>query len=114
MTENTDHPFSRRAFVVTAAGLAALGLPVTGVAMHVASEGGADVARHAWMSAHNLLALLFLVFATWHVALNWRGLVRHLRGARAHMPMISREAACALIVVGGLLAVAVSHAFHLR
>jgi hypothetical protein len=103
----------RRAFVALAMAFSAIGLPATGIANHLHQFEGLTRARHAWMSAHNSLAFLFVVFAAWHVALNWRPLTRHARGLAARFPSVSREAALAAALVGGLLLLAVGHAPHL-
>lgn len=104
---------SRRAFVALAMAFSAIGLPVTGIANHLRQFDDLTRARHAWMSAHNVLALIFVVFAVWHVALNWRPLARHVRGLAERFPSVSREAALAAALVGSLLLLAVGHALHL-
>jgi hypothetical protein len=105
--------FRTRAFVTTAAALSGLTLPVTGIACHLADEGFSP-ARHAWVAAHAVLGLLFVVFGIWHVCLNWRGLTRHLRSAVQGRALPGREALCAVSVVLVVLALAVGHTFVLR
>jgi hypothetical protein len=60
--------------------LICLGLPVTGVATHVHRRFLQSVEGHAWMWAHNVLGVLFLVFITWHAVLNRRALWNYFRG----------------------------------
>jgi hypothetical protein len=89
-----------------------LGLPVTGIANHVYGFDSLTVARHAWMSAHNVLGLLFAVFSIWHVVLNRRPLMRHIQGVAARIPTVSREALLAAALVALCLFLLVGHAFH--
>lgn len=93
--------FDKRAFVALVAGFSALTLPVSGLVNHYLGFSPPTMERHAWMSAHNTLGVLFVVSAIWHCLLNRRALWNHLR----------REAALAGLVVAGVLFLFVSHAF---
>jgi hypothetical protein len=101
-----------RAFVAMVIGLSGLGLPLTGVANHIHGFSELTVERHAWMSAHNALGLVFVTFSVWHAALNWRPLWKYIRTAAARIPPVSREAALAGLLLALLLAVSVGHAFR--
>ncbi len=92
--------FNPRAFVALTAAVAGLGLPVTGLANHLLQHGSMGMERHAWMSAHNALGILFVVFALWHAFLNRRLLLNHMRGLAGRQPGISGEAVCAVVLVG--------------
>jgi len=102
--------FNTRAFVALSLVLGGLGLPVTGIMNHVHQTDPITV-RHGWMAAHNGLALLFVVFAIWHVVLNWKALVRHI-GAGARQMLATREAIGATALVALVLVVAVGHTLH--
>ena len=91
-----------------------IGLPITGVANHLTGMESLTVQRHAWMSAHNVLALMFSVFCVWHIILNRSALGRHLREAASRAAAISRETACAAALVFGVAFIFISHAFHVR
>lgn len=106
-----DRKFDLRAFAVLMITFSGLGLPVTGFANHFYGFAPLSVGRHAWMSAHNVLGLLFTVFSVWHVVLNRRALWNHLRGLAPRMPMATREAVGAGAVVAVALLVFVGHAF---
>lgn len=110
--DQISRKFNTRAFVALGMVFAGLGLPVTGVVNHLYGLAPMTVTRHAWMSAHNILGLLFVVFAIWHVVLNRRALWSHLRSGAARVPAFSREVALAGSVVGLLLLLFVGHAFH--
>jgi hypothetical protein len=110
--ERQNKRFSTRAFVALVMTASGVGLPLTGYMNHVYGFEPISVARHAWMTAHNVLGLLFAVSAGWHAWLNRRALLNHLRGGLAGVRRVGREAACAVAVVGLLVALFVSHAFH--
>jgi hypothetical protein len=110
MKEHRD--FNVRAFVAAMIAFSGLGLPLTGIANHVYGFAPLTVARHAWMSAHNVLGLLFLMFSIWHVLLNRRVLCNHLKSASARVPAASREAWLAGALVAFMLLLFVGHAFH--
>jgi uncharacterized iron-regulated membrane protein len=91
--------FNARAFASVTLGLSGLGLPITGLANHALAFEPLTMARHAWMSAHNSLGIVFVVASIWHVWLNRRPLWSHLRNAAANAAGVSREALLALAVV---------------
>ena len=108
MTETTKRPFSWRAFWSLLLVLTAVGLAWTGIQNHELGFDGLTTARHAWMSAHNALAILFVVAVTAHTILNRKALLRHARGLAARLP--SREAIVALTLTAALLLLSVGHA----
>lgn len=110
--EKTRRKFNARAFTALMIALSGLGLPVTGIFNHVYGFDPLTVGRHAWMSAHNLLGVLFVVFAVWHVVLNRRPLWNHLRSTAARLPAVSREALLAGAIVALLVGLTVGHALH--
>ncbi len=105
-------PFQTRAFVALMIGLSGLGLPITGIVNHYYGFAGFSVARHAWMSAHNFLGLVFVAFAIWHVVLNRRTMGNYLRNALAKAAGIRSEAVIASAVLATGLLLFVGHAFH--
>ncbi len=111
-THMVERKFSLRAFTALMITFSGLGLPVTGIANHYYGFDPMSVERHAWMSAHNVLAVLFTVFVVWHVVLNRRPLWSHLKGLAARVPRASREAVVAGAVVAVALLLFVGHAFH--
>lgn len=106
--------FNRRAFASTAMAISGLALPLSGYANHVLQFEGMTVARHAWMSAHTSLGVLFTGFAAWHVALNWRPLLAQLRSVGGSIPVVRRETLLASGLVVITTALAVGHAFLVR
>lgn len=106
--------FQIRSFAAIVLATTGIGLPVTGIVNHFNAFSGFTVARHAWMSAHNVLGVLFVLFALVHVLLNRRVLWGHLKDFSAGIPGISREAAWACGVVILSLLIAVGHAIHGR
>jgi hypothetical protein len=112
--DKTIRKFNTRAFVALMIAFSGFGLPVTGAANHVYGFLPPSVARHAWMSAHNIPGLLFMMFSIWHIVLNRRVLWRHIRAAAAPVPVVSREAISAIFVVALLLFMFIGHAFHVE
>jgi len=109
---NPARAFKHRAFVTMVMAFSGLALPVTGIVNHFYGFDPPSVERHAWMSAHNALGLVFVVFSFWHVVLNRKALWSHVRDTTAHLPIPSREAVLAGSVVVIVLALFVGHAFH--
>ena len=105
--------FDSRAFVGAMLTLTALGLPVTGVVNHLYQSAPMHLGRHIVMAAHNVLGLLFLIVALWHVVRHRRRLLRHLRGLVPGLHAPSRESLCAVGLIGLVLCIAVGHAFVL-
>ena len=101
-----------RAFTAMMMVFSGVGLPVTGIVNHAYGFAPLSVERHAWMSAHNALGLLFVVFTVWHVVLNRRALWGHVRRTADQVPMVSPEAILAGSVVIVVLVLFVGHAFH--
>ena len=106
MGGTTEGGFRARAFYGTLLLLAGLGLPVTGIANHVYGFDGLTSARHAWMAAHNALAVLFTAAAVGHACANRRALWNHMRSLAVEARMPGREAllAGAVTILALLLA----------
>ncbi len=103
--------FNLREFVILTATAAGLGLPITGLASHLHQmEPIASFSKHAWMAAHTILGVLFVVSTIWHAILNRRILLNYVRGQAAR-PGIGREAVGAIVLIAVMLFVAVGHAF---
>jgi hypothetical protein len=104
--------FNGRGFVILIATVTGLLLPITGLANHVHQmEPIFSFSRHAWMSAHTVLGVLFMASAILHAILNRRILLNYIRG-HAVRPGIGKEATGAIILVAVMLLVAVGHTFH--
>jgi len=113
MNEKTKK-FNTRAFVAITAAIAGTGLPLSGYFNHLLQFDPMTVQRHAWMSTHNTLGVIFAVFAVWHVLLNRQALHNHVRGLSSRIPFIRREAIFAAALVAACLFAIVGHAFHVR
>jgi len=109
---STKAKFNIRAFVALMIAFSGLGLPITGIANHIYGFSVLTVTRHAWMSAHNILGLLFTIFSIWHIVLNRRALSNYIKGFAARVSFVSREAALAGALVTLILSIFVGHAFH--
>lgn len=106
--------WNARPFVATAALLSGLALPVTGLLDHAAA-GASTESGAGWTIAHVTLGAVFVGFCTWHIVLNRRALLRHLRAAgrsddRGGVPLPSREVCAATALVGGVAVLVVTHA----
>jgi hypothetical protein len=111
--KNTEKKlFNWRGFVILTATVTGLGLPITGLANHLHQmDPIISFSRHAWMSAHSILGVLFMVSTVSHAIFNRRILLHYVRGHAAR-PGIGREAVGAIVLVAVMLFVAVGHAFH--
>lgn len=104
--------FNWRGFVILIAIVTGLGLPITGLANHLHQmDPIISFSRHAWMSAHTILGILFMVATVSHAIFNRRLLLNYVRGPAAR-PRIGREAVGAIVFVAVMLFVVVSHTFH--
>jgi hypothetical protein len=108
MTGAVQKKFNWRAFWSLLLAVTVVGLAWSGIQNHELGFDGMTVERHAWMSAHNVLAVLFVIAAVAHAVLNGKALLRHARGLAARLP--SREAVVALALTAGLLFLFVGHA----
>lgn len=108
----TGKRLNSRAFTAMMLVFSGLGLPVTGIANHAYGLVPLSVERHAWMSAHNALGVLFAVFSIWHIVLNRRAVWNHVRSTASRISVMSREAMVAGVVVAITLLLFVGHAFH--
>ena len=89
-----------------------IGLPITGVANHIYQFEPLTLARHAWMSAHNVLSILFLAIIIWHIVMNRRAMLNHIKGVVPQYLGANREVLIAVTIVIVVLLIAVGHAFH--
>ena len=110
-TVQSARPFNKRAFAASMAALTVATLPLSGWFCHHYQFAPMTVARHAWMAVHVATAILFVVFAGWHVVMNRKAIVAYLRGAAVNTPGFSREARLAAAIFALVLFVAAGHAF---
>jgi hypothetical protein len=108
----TSRKFNIRSFVALMIAFSGLGLPITGIANHIYGFTPLTLERHIWMSAHNILGLIFCIFSIWHIALNRRPLVGYLKGIGFSLSFLSREAMLAGAIVTVILLFFIGHAFH--
>ncbi len=109
-TPKPTNPFDARAFVALSLVLSGIGLPATGIMNHL-YQSAPITTRHGWMAAHNALAAVVVVFAIWHIVLNWKVLARHV-GVGARRLSRKREALWATTMVALVLVAAVGHTLH--
>lgn len=103
--------FNKRAFISSVMFISGLGLPFSGYMNHILGFSGMNVSRHAWMSVHNVLGLLFVAFALWHIVLNWKVMKNYFRKVTG--VILSRETVYAFSLVLICVGFFVLHAFHL-
>ena len=110
-TSQPARPFNKRAFAASMAALTGATLPLSGWFCHHYQFAPMTVARHAWMAMHVTTAILFVLFAGWHVVMNHKAIVAYLRGATENTPGFSRETRLAAAIFAFVLFVAAGHAF---
>ncbi len=114
MSKGQRNQFNKRSFVSLMIFFLGAGLPVTGLANHLLQMEPMTPRRHAWMTAHNVLGILFVGFALWHIMLNRRAIMHAIRGEFTDLRLLSREALCAAGLIAAVLVIMVSHAFHVQ
>ncbi|MGE5499969.1 MAG: DUF4405 domain-containing protein [Syntrophothermus sp.] len=103
--------FNTRAFVSAGMFISFIGLPFSGYMNHILGFETLIKERHIWMSVHNVLGVIFLIFSIWHMKLNWKPLNNYFR--RIKGIIISREVVYAASVVLFFLGLFIFHAAHL-
>ncbi len=104
--------FNTRAFTAVVLFASGALLPVSGIMNHSLQMETMTMARHFWMSVHNMSAVLFTTACVAHCVLNWKPLIKHIHTA-AHS-LISREAGMALALVLSVVGLFAGHALHAR
>ncbi len=101
-----------RAFIGCMLAFCGLSLPITGIANHLLAQEPLSLLKHVWMSAHNVLGILFVISAILHVVINRKVFFNHLKSSvPGHR--ISREAIFSITLVCLFLFLAIVHAFHI-
>lgn len=101
--------FNKRAFTALISLISGISLPFTGLAMHVFHSSSLSGPRHFFIVAHEALGIIFTVSTVWHIFLNRKVLVNHLRGAAGRFAGVSREALLAVALVAVILFAAAGH-----
>src|SRR3989339_379768 len=105
-------PFNKRAFVSAVMLLSGLCLPFSGIINHNLQFEQLTVERHFWMSVHNTAAILFVIFAIFHISYNWRLLISYTKKVKEMV--ISKEALTAIALVIVIVGLISSHVFHIN
>jgi len=105
-------PFNKRAFISTALFVSGLSLPISGLMNHLLQFAPLTLARHFWMSAHDVAGTLFVLFSILHISYNWKALMNYAK--KAQEMFISKETLTAIAFVLILIGIVSSHAFHLQ
>ena len=103
--------FNKRAFISTAMFLSGLCLPFSGIRNHNL-QFEFSVERHFWMSVHNMAAILFVIFAIFHILYNWKALMNYIKKTKEMF--VSKEAVTAIALVIVIVGLFASHAFHVN
>jgi succinate dehydrogenase/fumarate reductase cytochrome b subunit len=113
MSQNAiQKPFNKRAIISTALFTSGLFLPISGLMNHVLQFDGLTIARHFWMSVHDISGILFVIFSILHISYNWRALVNYVKKVKDII--ISKEALIAIILVFLIVGLFSSHTFHIN
>ena len=109
METNAKKSFNRRAFISIAMFSSGIFLPLSGYMNHLFQFETITGERHIWMSVHNVSAVLFTIFAIFHVVANWRSMVRYFQKVKGRV--VSRESFYAILFVVVIVGFISSHAF---
>jgi len=104
--------FNKHAFISVAMFIAVISLACSGIINHTLQFEQFTTGKHFWMSAHNISAFLFILFATLHIKYNWHSLLRYTKKIKELK--ISKEAILAIVVVIFIVGLISSHAFLVR
>jgi hypothetical protein len=102
---------NKRAFVSCGLFLTGLGLPFSGLINHFLALDPLTAQKHIWMSVHDVLAVLFVFFAVFHVSYNWKSLVKYLKSYSVRI--FSKELILASVLIFVLLFAVVFHTFEI-
>jgi hypothetical protein len=69
--------FNKRKWVTSLMALSFIGLPVSGVMLHLARHAASAELIHVWMIVHNSLGLLFLLSGCMHIVFNFKSIRRY-------------------------------------
>lgn len=105
----SEKELNKRALAALVTLISGIGLPFTGLAIHLLHSSSLRGPRHFWIVAHEALGIMFTVSAIWHLVLNRRALANHIRGSAGRVAGVSREALWAAVLLGIVLFVAVGH-----
>ena len=105
-------PFNKRALISTALFTSGLFLPISGLMNHVLQFEGLTIARHFWMSVHDISGILFEIFSILNISYNWRALVNYVKKVKDSI--ISKEALIAIILVFLIVGLFSSHTYHIN
>ncbi len=113
MSENVrKKQFNMRAFISTGLFVSGILLPFSGLMNHYLQFEGLTLARHFWMSVHDISGILFAIFAILHIIKNWKSLVAYVKKSKDII--ISKESMMAVIIVLAIVALIASHPFHIK
>lgn len=109
MEERAKKTLNKRALAAMVALISGVGLPFTGLGNHLLHSSSLHGPRHFWIVTHEVLGIIFMVSAIWHIILNRKALVNHIRGSAELVAGVSREACWAAALVVIMLFVSVGH-----
>jgi hypothetical protein len=109
MEKKAEKRLNKRALAAMVALISGIGLPFTGLGNHLLHSSSLHGPRHFWIVTHEVLGILFMVSAIWHILLNRKALVSYIRGSVGRVSGVSREAFWAAALVGIMLFVSVGH-----
>lgn len=112
MNRNADsqgNPFVKNSFWIHLSLISLLVLVPSGLALHISDS---EANRHAFMTIHNLSAVLFLVSVIPHI-LKYRGtILRRIINRAAEAPKIRVEFIVAAVIVLFVITLGLMHVFH--
>ncbi|HWA05049.1 MAG TPA: DUF4405 domain-containing protein [Ignavibacteria bacterium] len=101
--------FNKRAFITFGMFTSGIALPVSGLMNHYLAFDILTLSRHFWMSVHNILGILFVVFSVFHIIMNRNAVKNYL--FKLKRAFISTEALAAIFIVLFITGLFALHAF---
>lgn len=107
---DASNGINKRAFVSCGLFLTGLGLPVSGLMNHFLAFNSVSAQKLIWMSVNDVLAVLFVFFAVFHVSYNWKPFVRYVKSYSFRN--FSKELILASVLIFVLLIAAAFQSFE--
>ena len=107
---NPSNKIDKKAFVSSGLFITGFGLPVSALINHFLALHPFSTQRHIWMSINDVLAVLFLFFALFHISFSRKSWIKTIK--LYSVRLVSKELLIASLLIVVLLFAAIFHTFE--